>query len=76
MFIIDVVNSSQLIVKLKRYAEENDVIVHYEKIKADIRKKHDENRQKYHFFHPFRTRIPLSEHLKDLKESFEQRKRK
>lgn len=65
-FIIDVVNSAQIIAKLKKYAEENDVVVRYETIKAHIRKRNDERKQKYHFFRPFRSEIPLNEHLNEL----------
>ena len=73
-FIIDVVHSANLVSKLKQYAEENGIIVRYETIKAEIRKRYDEQKQKYHFFAPFRTDIPLAEHLKELKENFEKRK--
>lgn len=73
-FIVDVVISDQLVVKLKKYAEENDVIVRYEEIKSEIRKKYDQRKERYHFFLPFKTEIPLSEHLKELKESFEKRR--
>lgn len=73
-FIIDVVHSANLVSKLKQYAEENEIIVRYETIKAEIRKRYDEQKQKYHFFTPFRTDIPLVEHLKELKENFEKRK--
>lgn len=76
VFIIDVAKSAQLVSKLKKYAEENNVIVRYEAIKADIRKKYDQTKSRYHFFRPFRTELPLSEHLKDLKESFEKIKKK
>ena len=76
IFIVDAVNSAQLAAKLKKYAEENNVIVRYEAIKTNIRRRYDETKQKYHFFHPFRTEIPLEEHLKEWKEAFEQRKRK
>ena len=72
--IIDVVHSANLISKLKQYAEENGIIVRYETIKAEIRKRYDEQKQKYHFFAPFRTDVPLAEHLKELKENFEKRK--
>lgn len=64
VFLIDVANSAQLAAKLRRYAKENDINVRYEAIKADIRRKYDETRKKYHFFRPFRTEFPLSEHLK------------
>lgn len=75
VFAVDVVNSAQLVSRLKRYAEENNVIVRYEAIKADIRRKHDQSKHRYHFFRPFQTPLPLSEHLKDLKESFERIRR-
>ena len=70
-FIIDVVNAAQLVAKLKKYAEENDVIVRYESIKAHIRQVYDENQIKYHFFRPFHTELPLIEHLHEMKEMFE-----
>lgn len=76
VFIIDAAQSTQLVAKLKRYATENDVIVVYEEIKAHIIKRHEENRQKRHFFYPFKSDVPLSEHLKELRDSFETYKQK
>lgn len=76
VFLVDVAQSAQFVAKLKKYAEENNVIVRYEAIKADIRKKHEQAKKRYHFFLPFRTAFPLSEHLRDLKESFEKIKRR
>lgn len=76
VFTIDVIHSTQLIVKLKKYAEENDVIVRYEAIKAHIRSRYDETRERYPFFRPFRSDRPLSEHLKELIDSFENRRQK
>lgn len=76
VFLVDVVNSAQLVVKLKQFADENDVIVRYEMIKTQIRRKQEEAKEKYHFFSPFRSERPLSEHLKEMRASFEVRKRK
>lgn len=73
---VDVAHSAQLVSKLKRYADENDVIVRYEAIKSNIRKKYTTAKTKYHFFRPFRTEQPLSEHLRELKDSFETIKKK
>lgn len=75
VFIIDASNSVQLASRLKQYAAENDVIVKYELLKAHIRMRSDERRLKYHFFRPFRTDIPLKEHIAELVEKFETRKR-
>lgn len=71
VFLIDVADAAQLTAKLKKYADENNVIVRYEAIKADIRRKHDIAKRRYNFFRPFRTVQPITEHLKDLKETFE-----
>ena len=71
VFIIDVAHSTQLMVKLKKYADENEVVVRYEALKAHIRSLHDKNKQKYNFFRPFRSDRPLSEHIKELRNSFE-----
>lgn len=75
VFLVDVANSAQLVSKLRRYAEENNVVVRYEAIKTDIRKMHERAKKRYHFFRPFQTPLPLSEHLKTLKDSFEKIKR-
>ena len=71
IFIIDVVHSANLVVKLKRFAEENEVIVRYEVLKDHIRTAHQKSRAKYHFFRPFRTEKPLSDHLKEMLETLE-----
>ena len=76
VFIIDVAHSVQLVAKLKKFAEENDVVVKYETIKANIRSHYEMNAQKYRFFRPFRTDRPLSEYLKEMRDSFEQRRKK
>ena len=76
VFIIDVSNSAQLIVKLKKFAEDNDVIVRYENIKAHIRSAQDKAAQRHHFFHPFRSERPLHEYLKEMRSGFEHRARK
>jgi len=75
VFIIDVANSAQIVVKLKKFADDNDVIVRYETIKAHIRSVQDKAKQKHHFFRPFRSERALNEHLKDMLISFETRKK-
>lgn len=76
IFILDVAHSVQLTAKLKKFAEENNVVVRYEAIKADIRAHYEETAQKYRFFRPFHTDRPLAEHLRDMRDSFELRRRK
>lgn len=72
-FIVDVVHSGNLVVKLKQFAEENGVIVRYEALKDHILASHEKVKAKYRFFRPFREVQPLSEVLKDMQESLETR---
>ena len=76
VFSLDVAHSVQLVAKLKRFAEENDVVIRYEALKAHIRSHYEATAQKYRFFRPFHTERPLAEHLKELRGTFEQRRRK
>ena len=76
VFLIDVVNSAQLVVKLKKFAEENEIIVRYENIKAHIRSAQDKAKQRHHFFYPFRSERSLNEHLQEMLATFEKRKEK
>lgn len=75
IFLIDVAQSAHLVVKLKQYAIENNVIVRYEHLKLQIRNARDRKMQRYHFFFPFRSDRPLYEHIKEMRESLEKRKR-
>ena len=65
VFTLDVIYSANLIAKLKQYAEENQVIVRYENLKAHIRQAHDRAKEKSHFLFPFRSSHTLREHLTD-----------
>lgn len=73
-FIIDVVHSAQLILKLKQFAEENEIVVKYEALKDHIRNAHLKAARKYHFFTPFCSVTPLSEHLKEMYHIIEKQK--
>ncbi len=73
VFILDVAKSIQLVSKLKRFADEYDVVVKYEALKSYIRAQYIENSKKYRFFSPFRSERPLAEHLKELVGTFEKR---
>ena len=73
IFLIDVMHSAQLVVKLKAYAEDNNVIVRYEALKTHIRQRREEMALKYHFFRPFRSDLPLKEHLRQMQETLETR---
>lgn len=76
VFIIDVCHALQLMNRLKAYADKNELVLRWEAIKTNIRADHDRRAQKYHFFHPFRSDRPLSEHLREMQDSFERRVKK
>ncbi len=76
IFLLDAAHSVQFTAKLKRFAEENDVIVRYENLKAQIRSFHDKNAKKSHFLFAFRSEKPFSEYMKEFREDFETRIRK
>lgn len=76
VFILDAAHSTHLVVKLKKYSEEHNVILRYETIKANIRKRHEETKEKYYFFRPFKSDKPIHELLKEHLETFEPRKKK
>ena len=73
VFIIDAVKSAQLIAKLKKFAEEKDVIVKYEHLKEYIRKKQEETSHKHNFFRPLHSDQTITESLKEMHKSFEKR---
>ena len=74
VFVLDVAHSVQLVAKLKRFAEENDVIVKYERLKSHIRAERDRAHEKPGFFRPFKTRSDITEHLRELREELESRR--
>ena len=76
VFIIDMSHSFNLIAKLKKFADENDVVVKYETLKADIRSHYEKTTQKYNFFRPFHSDRAISEHLKNIKDKLEMRTKK
>lgn len=75
VFFIDVAHSAHLVVKLRRWAQENHMIVRYEALKAQIRRRTDAQKLKYRFCLPFRSDRPIAEHLKEMREILEQRLR-
>lgn len=74
IFLIDLCHSAQVLVKLKTFAQDNDVVIRYEFMKAGLRQKRIEAKQKYNFFFSLHTERPLTEHLNELKKSVKDRK--
>ena len=72
IFLIDLCHSVNLTAKLKAFAEENDVIIRYENLKAHLRSVQERSAQKYRFFRPFHGHMPLTDHLRERMEQMEQ----
>ncbi|MDO4493047.1 MAG: putative ABC transporter permease [Clostridia bacterium] len=53
IFLIDVANSSAIIVKLRKMAKEAGIVIHFERLKTDARDDEETERKKTAFFFPF-----------------------
>lgn len=76
VFIIDVAHSAQLTVRLKKFADENEVVVKYESLKEYISAAKQKSSEKSNFFRPFHSKRPVSEYLKEMQESLEKKRKK
>lgn len=78
VFTIDVAYSGHLVARLKRYAEENEVVIRYENLKSHIRRVQDRLRIKPNFFFSIRFHADwtLRDYLKDAQGVLESRRRK
>ncbi len=64
VFAVDVVYSSQLIAKIKKYAQENDVVVKWERLKTELKEKAEKLGEKTSFLFP----LKLHRLITDLRE--------
>lgn len=76
VFVIDVCYSAHLLSRLKKYADENDVVVKWEHLKSEIRSAQDRAAKRAYFMFAFRSDRLLSEHLKEARWSIEKIRRK
>ncbi len=72
VFLLDAAHSAELVMKLRQWAKNNNMVVRYEALKTHIRRHIDAEKKKYHFYHPFRSDRSLAEHLKEMQETLEQ----
>lgn len=63
IFIIDFSYSTNLAVKIKSFAKDNDIIVKYEQFKSDIQRFHEKNALKTHFLLSMHSSRSLKENL-------------
>lgn len=75
VFIVDLVNSTQIVAKIKTFAEEYAIVLKYEDIKTYIVSNRRKNKKKYRFFCQFSSDIPLSKHLENMTGQIKKRKK-
>jgi len=75
VFTIDVAYSCHLVSRLKQFADENDVVVRVENLKAHLHNAREKAQLRQQFFFPFRTARPLHEHLREAVSAWEEIRR-
>ena len=71
VFLVDMASSAHWVSRVKAFADENDVIVKVENLKAHIHAAQERASARVHFFFAFRSERPLVEHLREAHEAME-----
>lgn len=71
---IDVVHSMNLVVKLRKFAKENDILVKFEELKNNIREDQKRRKEKFNFIFAFKTTKKLADTLAEYKNKYHNRK--
>ena len=71
VFLVDMASSAHWVSRVKAFADENDVIVKVENLKAHIHAAQERASARVHFFFAFRSECPLAEHLREAHEAME-----
>ena len=70
VFVIDLVNSTALIVRIRRFAEEKGVVVKYEQLREHIRQSREMRLEKAKFIMSMGAQGAIGEHLRQYYDSF------
>lgn len=63
IIVLDYIYSTKVLVKIRRFAKDNDLVVKYEELKKHIKDIQEKNREKYSFLFPFKQSKALGEYL-------------
>lgn len=63
MMLVDLCYSMQVATKIKKFASEHKVVIHYEKIKETIRELQIKTKEKISYVFPLKSDVSLKEHL-------------
>ena len=70
VFFVDLGHSLHISARIRAFAKEHDVVVHYEKLKESLREKREEAKQKVGFVFPFEKLSEFKEQLTARKDAF------
>lgn len=68
---IDITHSMNLVVKLRKFAKENEILVKFEELKNHIREDQEKRREKINYLFAFKTTKNLSDTLAEYKNKLE-----
>lgn len=74
VFIVDLINSAQLVSKIRKYAEERELVVRYENFKLLIRSNMEQASKTVQFMFPFHSNRSINELLEEAHEALEKRR--
>ena len=76
VFLVDFGHSVNLSAKIRAFAKENNVIVHFEKLKETVRERVEARKNKASFVFPLKSFSELKEELAERRESFIAKRKK
>lgn len=75
IFTVDIVNSFNLVVKLRKFAKENDILVKFEELKESIREGQEKRKEKINYLFAFKTNQLLPDSLLEYKNKYFNKKK-
>lgn len=70
---IDIVHSTNLVIKLRKFAKENHILVKFEELKKSIREDQEKRKEKINYLFAFKTTKMLADTLTEYKEKYQNR---
>ncbi len=64
---IDIAHSIDLVVKLRKFAKENEIVVKFEELKSHIREGQERRKEKINYIFAFKTKKLLTDTLAEYK---------
>lgn len=74
IFTIDVVHSMNLVVKLRKFAKQNDILVKFEELKAHIREDQEKRKERINYLFAFKTTKLLADTLAEYKNKYQNKR--